>query len=570
MINPLTGQDVVVNTPPDSPIPTRPDPQTAMIPQQQTQGVQQPTQTPPQLTPQQQEAVHSHGLGSAFKAITNSLKGSTTQYQQTPNGPVPVQVPNKPGDFFRNILAGAIVGAGAGADSPQNGWSAAGKGAAAAQQAGQQRQQQAQKDAQLQFQNQQAAQKQQQEANAALTEDQVQKAHIGLFNLQQIGELHAIQAGDYTAHKQLVDDKKPIVDAYDASGFQPAKKISESEHDQLSPEDKTKYQWIPTGVNSFVDKDGRVNYQTEWSGYDMGKNVTIPPSTMADWKKSGVLSRNPDLVKVLKPDAEGNYQMPAAGFFKYQNQSQDLKTKARTDEQNDFQTKKDTAELQHLAAQTAQEHASAAASGSETALRSYELKQQKLVTDAQTTLTKAGGDWTKLSPEQKVAMQPQIQKDIDGYRGELADPLLKEQLQSTDPAVAKVAQDRAAALHQQLDEARAHSIYVAAPKPTVAYTGPDGTLYNLPADKVQEFLVTHPGSVPVGGSTNGNPNEKVVVQRPDGSTTITTREEHDAAVKSPPPGMSSAQIGKVVGPAPPPKTPEEELSGINLTKGNSY
>lgn len=86
----------VVVTPPPSPAPPQVQ-QPQGPPDQLPQGPgPQQFQPPAQPTPQQKGLLHSAILGHGFKA----LMGNTTEYQQTPNGPVPVQVPNKPGISF--------------------------------------------------------------------------------------------------------------------------------------------------------------------------------------------------------------------------------------------------------------------------------------------------------------------------------------------------------------------------------------------------------------------------------------------------------------------------------------
>ena len=67
----------------------------------------------------QQPNVQQAPAPSGWHKALQSLMGSSTQYQQTPNGPVPVQVPNKPGQLFRSILAGAIMGGAAGEEAHQ-------------------------------------------------------------------------------------------------------------------------------------------------------------------------------------------------------------------------------------------------------------------------------------------------------------------------------------------------------------------------------------------------------------------------------------------------------------------
>jgi len=451
MPDPVPNPDAsVVVTPPPGPQPPQ---------------VQSPQGTPDQIPqgpgPQQfQPPTQTPQPGPWHRAV-QALLGSTTEYQQTPNGPVPYQVPNKPGNLFRSILAGAILGAGAGASGSQNdagsGWSAAGRGAAAAQQGMQQQQQQRAAEAQKQWEN-------QRQANQDTQEDLVRKAQIAMYNMTKLKDMAAIQGGDYTTHKEMIDDAKPKVASYDATGLKPVKEgVSETEYEKLkdTPGWST-YDWQPVGMTHYVDaKTGLVNYQTVWNAYDpQGGKITITPALWSQWKDNGLLDREPNLAGVLHPDQSGNRSIPYSAFMTYDAESSKLKADTKAKAAADFETKKNNAELEHLAAQTLQEKATAAASGDEAALRSYELKQEKLATDAETALTQNGNDWSKLKPAQKVALQPQVQKDIEGYRTELSDPLLKEQLSSNDPDIVKAAQERAADLQTKLDDARSHSIFV--------------------------------------------------------------------------------------------------------------
>jgi hypothetical protein len=63
------------------------------------------------------DVAHHALFGKAIKSMVNSLNGTETRYQANPQtGEVEeVTVPNKPGQFFRNLLSGMLVGAAAGA-----------------------------------------------------------------------------------------------------------------------------------------------------------------------------------------------------------------------------------------------------------------------------------------------------------------------------------------------------------------------------------------------------------------------------------------------------------------------
>src|SRR5271157_3895509 len=139
-------------------------------------GAQPPAPAPAQAPQIHPQVSHWAKLGAGFQSLVNP---GHTEWTQGPNGPVPTQVPDKPGQMFRNILAGAIMGGAAGANGPNpggSGWAGAGRGVQAVQQARQQQAQQAQEQAQQQFKNKQEADKAQREATAASEESMYKKA----------------------------------------------------------------------------------------------------------------------------------------------------------------------------------------------------------------------------------------------------------------------------------------------------------------------------------------------------------------------------------------------------------
>jgi hypothetical protein len=400
-----------------------------------------------------------------------------------------------------------------------------------------------------------------------------------MYNLQKLKDIQSIQGGNYTAHKGLVDDAKPVVEAYNATGLKPvAQNISEADMQKYIAANpgSASLDWQPTGTTHYVDENGITNYQTQWTAYDPKGSVIVPASLIKDWKSSGLLDMHPDLVQNMKKDANGQPMLPYAAFTNLNTENSRLKADAKQKTADDFQTKKDALELQHIAAQTAQERATAAASGDEAALRSFELKQEKSAVAAQAVIAKSGDEaWTLppnkggLTPDQKVALQPQIQKDIEGYRTELNDPLLKEQLGSTDSAVVAAAQQRATELHQQLDAARAHSIYV---PQGAAKTAPISVTFNgqvgvFPTqDAADAFIKAHPGAAVAGGtSTPGSaysPTDRVIVRRGDGTTLTTTKAEYDKTLQENP-GAKLTIVGKA--PATREPSPSQTMAGLNLT-----
>lgn len=567
-------QSVTVSAPPLAQMDTQSSPTSGQIPQQDAPP-------PPAPTAQQANQAHASMIGHGFKALLSSMGGTTTQYQQTPDGPQPVQVKNSGGDFFRNILAGALTGAAAGgADHSGGFWGGASRGAGAENAGLQQQQQMRQKQAQQQFQNKQAADKASQESTAADTENTLRKAETQIYNLNKLKMLQDIHMGSYNDHTALVNNAKPIVSSYNASGLNPVREgVSETEHEQWikdHPGDSS-LDWQPVGVTNYVDKDNNVGYQTVWDAYDPQGKIKVAPAVIKDWTDSGLLGHRPDLAKALKPDVNGDVTLPYQGLIRLQQQSDSLKSMTKTKQDNDYSVKQQKATLEHLAAEAVSERASANASGSEAALRTYELSQQKAATAAQTNLAKKG--WEGLSPTDKVALQPQVQKDINDIRDDLKDPLLKQQLTSNDPDVVKEAQARATDLHQRLDEAQRRSIFVppsaagSATDPRVAATV--SALKGKTPEEVNAALSTAPipesskQAILAGLGIRPGPTEKpddvVTAKMPDGTTQTMTREDFTAMTTNPArPEVKTAKIINAAPAAPAPdRSPQRRAESLS-------
>jgi len=198
----------------------------------------------------------------------------------TPNGPQPVEVPNKPGQFFRNILAGAIMGGVAGgsvsgSETAGSGWMGAAKGAGAAQQGFQQQQQQRQQEAQKQFENQQAATKENREQTLV-------NAQIANMQSETALRQHTSDIQDKEYHdKHNAASAALFENLKTAGGVAPI--------DGKLPEDLTAYQLAqaytkdpsvrqaPAGyVRHFIDKTDSA--EVTWNG----EHWTHPDGTPAD------------------------------------------------------------------------------------------------------------------------------------------------------------------------------------------------------------------------------------------------------------------------------------------------
>jgi hypothetical protein len=128
-----------------------------------------PAQPSPQQQAQQADVAHHFSLGK----VASALLGKQTEYSVDPQTgkTIATEVPQKPGDLFRSILSGAILGMAAGKSqrSALAGFAAGGK---AGLENSQQMDQQRRAAAQQQFQNQEAAARSQREKQGESRADQ--------------------------------------------------------------------------------------------------------------------------------------------------------------------------------------------------------------------------------------------------------------------------------------------------------------------------------------------------------------------------------------------------------------
>jgi len=177
-------------------------------------------------SPQQaaQEAVaadvgHHALFGKAVKAMVHSLNGTQTSYQPNPQtGRIEeTTVPAKPGQFFRNLLSGMLIGAASGAQRPTDkegnplpgsGGFAGGFGRGVAAQTGFRQQQD-----QQQYARAQQDLKNQEEREKLDSEEQMHSAMVAHQNVATADLLHNMHAADDKAHR----DHNAAARAYEAS-----------------------------------------------------------------------------------------------------------------------------------------------------------------------------------------------------------------------------------------------------------------------------------------------------------------------------------------------------------------
>ena len=171
------------------------------------------------------------------------------------------------------------------------------------------------------------------------------------------------------------------------------------------------------------------------------------------------------------------------------------------------------------------------------------------------------GDIDKVSPGHRLVLQNYSVNQAKDILAAIKDNM--EAVQMGDPE----AKSREGELWNQYNQLQQLGS-LTKPEPTIApvtFVNPQGqkVVANTQAmvDKAIKLGYTKEGTA--------SPTEQVVVKTPTGNT-ILQRGEFENLKKNPPVGRSSDSVGEIVGPAPKPFTPRETLSGLDLTKGNSY
>ena len=363
---------------------------------------------PPQVSPQvlaaQQEEAHHSLIGRMFRAVA----GTERTYQVNPQSgqveSMPVQ--QKPGQMFRNLLAGALIGGAAGAEGRGQGgfMGAAGRGMTAQRQQMQQQDQQQYARAQQQFKNQLEARRETREETAAATEEQLKAAQIALTNKETLHQAFTTESAKrkfgLDMQKEIVENGKQSVNMWEGSGARIVHRDVLGTEVQKLP-DYHKYQWSPSGLKVTTDpKTGEPYLETVYTGYDPGARVKLTPEMVKNYKDAGVDIGN------LKPGSEISGE---AGISLYQDWQAKHTQKVQQMAQ-DLSVGKMSAEVAHMRADTA--HLLM-----ETAKGKLDQKQSGLLDAALDELNKNGGDWNKLDPKSQAVIyqsNARIMADLSG------------------------------------------------------------------------------------------------------------------------------------------------------------
>ena len=388
-------------------------PQGAPVPAAMRAPINMPQGAPPNIqTPQPQV----QGPSPWHRAVS-ALLGNTTEYQQTPNGPVPIQVPNKPGNLFRSILAGAILGAGAGSANSQNdagsGWSAAGRGAGAVQQNAQQQQQQRAAEAQKEWEN-------QKQANQDSQEEILRKAQIAHENAATLQLNVATQGTDLETHQKVADMGKASVADFKTAGVPPVVDgITESQMTQYVQDHpgSGSLDWVHTGVKLGTDADGKPTYEYTLSAYDPNAKVPVSPATYAEWKKNGLFDRYPEYESILK----SGKTLTALQYTQIKGDAEKVAADNYTKQKNDLDLKKDQASIDDDNARRSEALANVHKINQEISDASLGKTQAAQFDKALEELNKKGGDFSAISPASRVIIAESMDKMVPALNAEYKD-----------------------------------------------------------------------------------------------------------------------------------------------------
>lgn len=427
-VNPLVGQPNLAQqaaqyTPPNASVPA------AM----QTPINLPNTAAPPTFPTQPQPQVVKSP--SPWQRAVHALLGSQTEYQQTPNGPVPIQVQNKPGQLFRSILAGAILGAGAGTANAEHnagsGWGAAGAGAQAAAQNVQKQQELRQQQAQQQFENQrQVDQDKQQEL--------VRKAQIAQANSETLRMNKEIQGMDFDQHQKMAEFGKAGVQPYIDANIRPeVDNIPESQMSQYMTDHQGQgaslWDWEPTGVKLTTTKDAEGNeiphYESTYSAYNSKGKITVPDSTLKEWEKEGVLDRFPEYKHVLSDKT-----LPASAYIEVKRAANGVYADNLAKQKDQLEIKKDQAAIDADNARRVEAVTGTRKINQEISEAALGKTQADQFNKALDELNKAHGNFDALPPSSRVILAESMNKMIPALAASYKDAIAADPTDSQGKA----------------------------------------------------------------------------------------------------------------------------------------
>ena len=435
-IPPQSPVGMAQNGPPNPAVQTTPDgmgqPPIAQQPMQNA-----PTPSQPMVSIPASAAPHLSKMAAIGQAFHHMASGSTTQYLPTgPGGsPVATQVPDKPGQLFRSILAGALAGMGAGAEAKMGGGIGSfAVGASAGIKNQQQQQQQRQQQGQQEFENTQKAQSQ-------ASEETYRKAMTAQANQATLKDAFEVLGQSLAQHDQLATNDKPELSGYIAARIKPDPKytdLPETEALKLehTPGFTSNLRWLVTGTIPVRDADGKiVSYQNTYSGYPPTAEMPLTPAILDGWKKNGILEANPNLMtsSIVQKKPDGSYTIDYKDFRALDAQNDQLQQRRLAAEKqvNDAQEVQDKHEL--MVAQTKAEDARRVAEQTTSGLAAFNQKEKVAAESAEKKYQEKG--WDALTPDERYYAQGAVRENIATQEKILDSRELKVDENSDDPSV---------------------------------------------------------------------------------------------------------------------------------------
>jgi hypothetical protein len=390
--NPLVGTQPAQlpspqpNTPPPDAI------QSSALPQTGTQPP--PARSLPFAPPPQVQEAHHNLLGRAFYAIADPQSGTGSPAQR----------------LFKNILAGAMIGAAHGGNSG-SGWQAAANGMNAVQ-ANNQRQAEIQRQQQQQKFENDLRMKQEDRAQQSFESEQTyRKAQLELNNIETLRTAMQLQNASYTMHQQAATDDAARVSSYDLSGVKPTfLDIPETDVLQYKMEHPG-LDWRVTGVKTVDDGKGHPYYVSTYSAYNPKSEMKIAPATIQQWDKDGLFKFHPEY-KEWVTNHQNNLSWDQFNHLDRMAQGYSSTTRAQQLQDLDVEEKK--ARIQEAKASVSKD-----AEELNNAKLEGQLKQRAIdqITNQQAalkTIDENGGDISKVTdPKQRRALSDYATGQID-------------------------------------------------------------------------------------------------------------------------------------------------------------
>ncbi len=456
------------------------------------------TTPPPANAPAQHIAAHDTMLGRAFKI----LSGHTTQYHVDPTTGQTVATPvqNKPGQFFRNIVAGALLGGAAGGEAGAKDEGSPLEGAAAGGTAVINRNQLLDKEryqrAQQEYANELKANKEQMAQKEFQNEQTLFKAQMANTNLEQY-KLHMSLAGEsWKLHQQEALAGKAMAQVYTDAGVTPTQTMPESEVQSFiehHPGASTEYSFITTGtqVTGHDPKTGLPTYESTISLFPKDQNpnlkkYAVTPQLIKQLKTDHMDQYYPDLFNNLKPGTKiSGTQFAAIRKFDTQLRTENLN-------QQKIQTGLEANEARIGAAK-----AETARAMAEIHKDNIEASDLLLGKNQSVAVGKALQDLQSGKP-----ITPQDHAALGEYAVKMI-PYLNDELKSEMAAHPDQQTPRMSNIMGQMDDLRKWLPTFpgggggGGPQQKPNYYDPStGQSYAIPQDKIKDFLKQNPSAVP--------------------------------------------------------------------------